>query len=117
MPKQEGFDMVVSSARVEIPRVTRSVVPYQEEPEDDLQRRVNEIDHHIHSSQENGIYGASNIEDFEKSLSAESKLVRVPQNNLSTKAQRIQEMSKDASNYYDLMATWKEGDTAREERP
>jgi len=78
---------------------------------------VNEIDRHIHSSQENGIYGASNIEDFEKSLSAESKLVRVPQNNLSAKAQRIQEASKDASNYYDLMATWKEADTVREERP
>lgn len=28
MPKQEDYDMVVSSARVEIPRVTRSVVAH-----------------------------------------------------------------------------------------
>lgn len=57
------------------------------------------------------MYGASNIEDFEKSLSAESKLVRVPVNNLSAKAQRLMEekTSPNTSNYYDLMATWKEG--------
>jgi hypothetical protein len=85
-----------------------------------LQRRVNELDHHLNTSQENGVYGASNLDDFEKSLSAESKLVRVPMNNLSAKAQRLQEekTSPSASNYYDLMATWKGGELEQaQERP
>jgi hypothetical protein len=56
------YEMKVSSARVEVPRVQRLVSGRSratDESEDELRRRVNEIDHHINVSQETGIYGAS----------------------------------------------------------
>lgn len=76
----ELYQMKVLSSRVEVPRpkmVTETHYIGMDEG-DDLYRRVNELETAIHSSQENGIYGASQLDEFEKSLSAESKLVRVP---------------------------------------
>ena len=51
--------------------------------------KVDEIDMHLNNSVELGVYGASRFEDFEQSLNAESKLVRVPQSNLQIKAKEI----------------------------